>query len=150
MILGRNSGYHKYTPEDLLIVMNQTVPYSRDARDPVRALLNVQVLDMMGFRPPEGGGGGSRLKDFGPGGRLQGVQSRFTRHHFRKFWRFFENFTKLMYTKRSKIAFQGHFERTRFCVQTFKNLKFHFVQPLPKELVRSYPGSCINGGIFDS
>ena len=30
---------------------------SRDARDPVRALLGVQALDIMGSRTPRGGGG---------------------------------------------------------------------------------------------
>ena len=36
---------------------------ARDARDPVRSILNVQALDIKGIDPPEGGW----LKDFGMG-----------------------------------------------------------------------------------
>ena len=44
-----------------MLIMMRT----RDAYDPVRALLNVQALDIMGFRPPEGG---FRMQDFWAGG----------------------------------------------------------------------------------
>ena len=84
-----------------------------------------------GISPPWWGEG-FRLQDFGP---RRGVDfrvfgfsgakrpKRHRRRRNRKFWIFFENFTKLMYLKSTKIAFQLHFVRTHFCARTLKNLQ---------------------------
>ena len=67
-------------------------------------------------------GGGGRLQDSGPrevvrlrvfGFLVAKRPKRLWRRCFWKWWRFLDNFTKLMYSKSTKIAFQGHFGRTQ-------------------------------------
>ena len=94
----------------------------RDAWDPVRALLNVQVPDIMGSRTPWGWGSipGFRAEGLSIAGLRIFVRRRC---RFRKFWRFLKIFTKLLNSKGTKIAFQWHFGRTNYCVRTFKKYK---------------------------
>ena len=67
------------------------------------------------------------------GGSIAGFRAEggfdFRVRRFRKFWGFFENFTKLMYLKSIKIAFQWHFGWTHFCVRTSKKYQV-FVRTL--------------------
>ena len=50
--------FHRKNKFHLTIKMYlENADNTRDARDPIRALLSVQALDMMGFRRPKGGGG---------------------------------------------------------------------------------------------
>lgn len=90
---------------------------------PIRALLNVQAVDIMQFLPPPGGS----IAAFRPEGRRSTAEfscakrlKRYKRRHIRQFCRCFKNHTKWLYLKYTRIAFQGHLGRSYYCVQTFK------------------------------
>ena len=62
------------TEDVRMVCLTLGLRHTRDARDPVRALLGVQALDIMGSRTPEGGG--VSIAGFRPEGgfRLQGFR----------------------------------------------------------------------------
>ena len=61
---------------------------------------------------------GIRLQDLQADCRFDSIAG--PRRRFKKFRRFFESLTKLMYIKNSEIAFQRLFGRTHFCVRTLE------------------------------
>ena len=101
---------------------------SRDALDPVRALLNLQALDIMGLDPPEGDFD-CRILAQGGGRSIAGFSDFWCewpemapRRRFSKFWWVLKILPNWCTEKSSEIALRSHFERTNFSVRAFEKI----------------------------